>query len=299
MEIGYIGLGKMGYNMTERLVEKGHAVIAYDPDTQARGRAKDVGADTVGSIPELVAHIKAPRTVWIMVPHQAVDDVLHELLPLLEKGDTVIEGGNSPYKETIKRGAACALRGLRFLDAGVSGGPAGAKSGACLMVGGEQNVYIEYKSLFKDLSVDGGCAYAGPCGAGHFVKMIHNGIEYGMMQAIAEGFDILKNAPFKDPLPLHDIASLYNHGSVIQSRLVGWLRTGYEKHGINLEKISGSANASGEGLWTTETAHALNVPAVVIEASVQARTKSQTTPNYQGKVVSVLRNEFGGHDVSN
>ncbi len=298
MHIGYIGLGKMGRNMVERLHSKGYTLTAYDPDEHARGAVSGTNATTVDSLSALVTALPTPRTVWLMVPHTAVESVLNELLPLLDPNDTVIEGGNSPYKETIRRSALFEKKDIHFLDAGVSGGPGGAKNGACIMVGGTQAVYDTCATLFADLSVPNGSLYVGPSGSGHFVKMVHNGIEYGMMQAIAEGFDVLKNAPFETPLPLSDIASLYNHGSVITSRLVGWLASGYGKHGSELEDISGRASASGEGLWTVETAKELGIPVTVIADSLTAREKSQRTPNYQGKVVSVLRNEFGGHDVT-
>lgn len=298
MHIGYIGLGKMGHNMVERLHTKGYTLTAFDPDKHARATVSSQGITTVDSLSALVTALPAPRTLWLMVPHTAVETVLSELLTLLEPNDTVIEGGNSPYKETIRRSALFREKNIHFLDAGVSGGPDGARNGACIMVGGTQEVYTTYASLFADLSIPEGSLYVGPSGSGHYVKMVHNGIEYGMMQAIAEGFDVLKNAPFDTALPLPDIASLYNHGSVITSRLVGWLASGYGKYGPELEGISGSANASGEGLWTVETAKELSIPVTVIEDSLTARTKSQQTPNYQGKVVSVLRNEFGGHNVT-
>ncbi len=233
-----------------------------------------------------------------MVPHQVVEDVLSEIKPLLTKGDTIIEGGNSPFKDSIRRGKEFEEIGIHFLDAGISGGPGGAKNGACIMVGGKEEIYEKYKSLFKDLAVENGYAYVGKHGAGHFVKMVHNGIEYGMMQAIAEGFDVMKSAEFEQPLLLKNIANLYNHGSVVESRLVGWLLSGYEKYGENLSEITGSASASGEGLWTVETAKEMGIPITVIEESVNARTTSQTKPSYQGQLISVMRNQFGGHDAA-
>jgi 6-phosphogluconate dehydrogenase len=179
----------------------------------------------------------------------------------------------------------------------VSGGPSGAKNGACIMVGGKKDIVERYEQLFTDLAGTGGYAYVGECGAGHFVKMVHNGIEYGMMQALAEGFDLMRTAEFSKPLPLTTIADLYNHGSVIESRLVGWLLSGFTTYGENLDGISGSANASGEGLWTVETAKKSGVPVAVIEESVMARARSQEKPSYQGQLISVMRNQFGGHDA--
>lgn len=298
MDILYVGLGKMGQNMVERLLAKGHSVTAYDPIEEARNGAEKLGATTVVSLKELVVQSTQPRTIWIMVPHTIVETVLEELKPLLAKGDTIIEGGNSPYKDTIRRSKGFEERGINFLDAGVSGGPGGAKSGACIMVGGKKETYEKYETLFKDLTVENGYAYVGATGAGHFVKMVHNGIEYGMMQALAEGFDILQHAEFENPLPLKDIAKLYNHGSVIESRLVGWLLSGFEAYGERLEPITGSARASGEGLWTVETAKEMKISTPIIEDSVAVRNASLENPNYQGQLLSVMRNQFGGHDAS-
>jgi 6-phosphogluconate dehydrogenase len=296
MHIHYIGLGKMGLNMVKRLLEQGHTVDAFDPSEPACAEAQEAGAHIFSSLPKLLAQNETPKTVWLMVPHQAVDSVLEEILPLLGKGDTIIEGGNSPYKKSRMRAKQAHSAGIRFLDAGVSGGPSGARNGACIMVGGEEAVFDEYEKLFADLSVPNGYLYAGASGAGHFIKMIHNGIEYGMMQAIAEGFDIMRASEYT--LSLTDIADLYNHGSVIESRLVGWLQSGLDEYGEDLAGITGSASASGEGAWTVETAHALKVPATVIEDSLKAREKSQKKPSYQGQLISVMRNQFGGHSTS-
>ncbi len=293
MHIAYIGLGKMGRNMVERLLSKGHAVTAYDPSEDARAEASALGAKTVASLAALMSESPSPRTVWLMVPHQVVDNVLADLAPHLTEGDTIIEGGNSPFKETVRRAQAHNDSGIRFLDAGVSGGPGGAKDGACIMVGGDKTVFDEYKQLFKELSVEGGYAYMGKSGAGHFVKMVHNGIEYGMMQALAEGFDIMRQSDFD--LNLVDVARLYNHGSVIESKLVGWLHSGFVQYGQDLDAITGSASASGEGLWTVETAREMGIVVNVIEDSLKAREKSQKTPSYQGQLISVMRNQFGGH----
>jgi 6-phosphogluconate dehydrogenase len=295
MDITYIGLGKMGQNMVLRMLEKGHTVLAYDPSEEARTRAAAAGVTVVSTLEELMAELPAPRIVWLMVPHTVVDSVLDELSGYLASGDTVIDGGNSPFKETVRRAREHDRRGIRFLDAGVSGGPSGARHGACIMVGGAWDVYKEYEELFTDLATTDGSAYMGLSGAGHFVKMVHNGIEYGMMQAIAEGFDVMRRSAFD--LPLTDIAHLYNHGSVVESRLVGWLLAGFEAYGEDLAGITGSANATGEAAWTVETAHDLDVPTRVIEESLAARERSQKKPSYQGQVISVMRNQFGGHDA--
>lgn len=297
MHITYIGLGKMGLNMVERMLKHNHTVTAYDPNKDARQQAQESGAHTVDTIEALFQKTESPRTVWIMVPHAVVENVLTEIKPLLQKGDTVIEAGNSPFKDSQRRAKEFEERGIRFLDVGVSGGPGGARNGACIMVGGSHEVYEQYEPLFKDLTVENGYAYVGGHGAGHFVKMVHNGIEYGMMQSIAEGFDIMKHANFGGPLPLTDIAKLYNHGSVIESHLIEWLEEGYETHGEALEGITGSASASGEGKWTVETAEEMNITTPAIKSALQVRDESQKTPSYQGKVISMLRNQFGGHDA--
>jgi len=295
MKLGYIGLGKMGYNMVERLLEKGHEVVAFDRNQDAVAKIAKEGAEPAVSLQSLVRSLPAPRLVWIMVPYQAVDVVLNELAPLLGKGDTVIDGGNSPYKESIRRSRELGSRGIDFLDAGVSGGPGGARTGACIMVGGKRDVYQRFEKLFQDLSADKGYGYMGSSGAGHFVKMVHNGIEYGMMQALAEGFSIMKKSAFD--LDLAAIADLYNHRSVIESRLAEWLKKAYEQHGRDLTGISGSAAQSGEGMWTVDAAHELGVPAPVIKGALDFRLESQDKPSYTGKIISALRNQFGGHEA--
>jgi 6-phosphogluconate dehydrogenase len=293
--LGYIGLGKMGFNMVERLLEKKHHVAAFDKNREAVQSIATLGAAPSDSLEDVAAVLKHPRLVWIMVPYKAVDAVLTELTPHLEKGDTVIDGGNSPYKDSIRRAAELESRGIDFLDAGVSGGPEGARAGACIMVGGKREAFRRCESLFADLSAENGYAYLGPSGSGHFVKMVHNGIEYGMMQALAEGFTLLKASPFA--LDLARTADLYNRRSVIESRLVEWLREAYERYGADLEEISGSPEQSGEGAWTVQTAREWGIPAPVIEASLEFRLRSRENPGYIGRIITVLRHQFGGHDV--
>jgi 6-phosphogluconate dehydrogenase len=295
MKLGYIGLGKMGLNMVERLLEKGHQVVAFDRSHDAVTQAQEKGARTAETLAGLVAALPLPRLIWVMVPYGAVDAVLGELVPLLARGDTVIDGGNSPYKESIRRSGELALQSIDFLDAGVSGGPAGARKGACIMVGGRREAFLRLESLFADLSVEKGYGYMGRAGAGHFVKMVHNGIEYGMMQALAEGFAVLKAAPFG--LDLRKVADLYDHASVIESRLVGWLKAAYEQHGEELRDISGTVEQSGEGAWTVEAGRELGVPTPVIDDALRFRLQSREAPSYAGQVLSALRNQFGGHDV--
>jgi len=295
MKLGYIGLGKMGFNMVERLLEKDHLVVAFDRNIHVVKEIKNNGAQAADSLASLVDSLSQPRLVWIMVPYQAVDSVVSEIAPLLTKGDVVIDGGNSPYKESIRRAQELEARGIDFLDAGVSGGPAGARSGACIMVGGKKEVYQKCEALFQDLAVPGGVAYLGRSGAGHFVKMVHNGIEYGMMQALAEGFAIMKASDLK--LDLAKITDIYNHQSVIESRLVGWLKSAFLQYGEDLKEVSGSAAQSGEGLWTVEAGKELGIPAPVIEAALEFRITSQQSPSYTGKLISAMRNQFGGHEV--
>lgn len=294
-EIGYIGLGKMGKGMVENLLEKGWRVVAYNRTPAAVEEVTRVGAEGARTIDEMISKLASPRLVWLMVPHQAVDGVLEELVPLLSEGDTVIDGGNSFYKNSIRHANELAEKGIHFLDAGTSGGPGGARHGACTMVGGEKEIFDHYEELFRDISVKDGYAYFGKAGAGHFVKMVHNGIEYGMMQAIGEGFEVMKKSPFA--LDLARVANLYNHQSVIESRLVGWAESAFKEYGEDLEAISGKVSASGEGLWTVETAKELGVPVPIIEGSLRFREESQDNPSYTGQVVSALRNQFGGHSV--
>ncbi|MSU55657.1 MAG: decarboxylating 6-phosphogluconate dehydrogenase [Candidatus Taylorbacteria bacterium] len=295
MKLGYIGLGKMGKNMVLRMREKGVDVVAYNRSEAPRTEAKKVGIAVVDSIGALVGNLQKPRTVWVMVSNNGVDETLDELIKHLDRGDTVIDGGNSMYKDSVRRAVELEKKGIDFLDAGVSGGPKGARDGACIMVGGKKKVYEKYENLFEDLSASGAFAYMGKSGAGHFVKMVHNGIEYGMMQAVAEGFAVMRASDFK--LDLEKVANLYNHKSVVESRLVGWLSAGYEKYGTDLEEISGTVAHTGEGEWTVKAAKELGVAVPIIESSFKFRVMSEKNPSYAGKVLSTLRNQFGGHDA--
>jgi 6-phosphogluconate dehydrogenase len=295
MKLGYVGLGKMGLNMVERLLEKGNQVVAFDRDDAAAAQASAKGAETGTSLAGFVAVLPAPRLVWVMVPYRAVDAVLGELVPLLATGDTVIDGGNSPYKESIRRSRELAAKGIDFLEAGVSGGPAGARKGACIMVGGRQEVFRRSERLFADLSVEKGYGYMGRSGAGHFVKMVHNGIEYGMMQAYAEGFEILHASDYE--LDLEKISDLWNHGSVVRSWLLELATLAFNKNGQDLEQLKGWVADSGEGRWTVQEAIDHDVPAPIITLSLLTRFRSRQDDSYTGKVLAALRNEFGGHAV--
>jgi 6-phosphogluconate dehydrogenase len=296
MKLGYIGLGKMGFNMVERLLEKKYEVVVYDKNQDLVKTIARQGAHVADTLAAVASAVSSPRLFWIMVPYQAVESVLKELVPLLREGDTVIDGGNSPYKYSFRREAELEKLGVAFLDAGVSGGPQGARTGACIMVGGKAEVFLKQEKLFRDLTVENGYAHMGPAGAGHFVKMVHNGIEYGMIQALAEGFSLLKASPLG--LNLTRIADLYGHRSVIESRLTEWLKEAYEQHGADLMGISGSVGQSGEGMWTIEAARELSIPVPVIQNALDFRFHSQKYPSYTGKVVSALRNQFGGHEVN-
>lgn len=301
-EIAYIGLDKMGKNMVLRLLEKGWKVFAYNRTFSKTEEVIKEGATGAKTIKELVSQISSPRIIWLMVSHKAVDEVLGELIPLLSAGDMVIDGGNSPYRESMRREKELLAKGIKFLDIGVSGGPGGARNGACMMVGGKKELYEELDSVgfFKDTCVTGGYGYMGISGAGHFVKMVHNGIEYGMMQSIAEGFDLMRHSSEfgSDPnFDLEKIANVYSHGSVITSSLVSWMHDGYKKYGKDLNEISGKASASGEGKWTVEAGEREKIKMPVIAASLEVRTASQEKPSYQGKVVSTMRGEFGHHPV--
>src|SRR3989344_5545753 len=297
-EIGYIGLGKMGKNMVFRLLEKGWSVVAYNRNTEVVKEAAAKGAIGAASIKEMISSLSVSRIIWVMVSHQAVGDVINELAPLLDRGDMIIDGGNSPYRDSMKRGKELNKKGIQFLDIGVSGGPGGALNGACMMAGGEKELYdrLEKMKFFEDTCLPGGFGHMGSTGAGHFVKMVHNGIEYGMMQSIAEGFDLLRHSKEYD-LDLEKVASVYSNGSVVTSRLVSWMHDGYKKYGRDLNDISGKASASGEGKWTLEAGERENIPMPAIQSALKARGESQIKPTYQGKVVSTMRGEFGQHPV--
>ncbi len=297
MKIGYIGLGKMGQNMVERLLEKGYVVVASTRNKSILKKVENLGAIIAQDNADVIKKLDSPRLIWVMVPWKVVDGVIARILPELESGDIVIDGGNSPYKESIRRAQELAQKGINFLDVGVSGGPSGARNGASIMIGGKKEVFAKYKQLFCDLSIKNGYAYMGDSGAGHFVKMIHNGIEYGMMQAIAEGFALMKKSKFN--LDLSEVAKVYEHKSVIESRLISWLNKAYAKYGEDLVGISGKVSHSGEGLWTVNAARELNIPVPVIKSALKFREQSQDNPSYTGRVLSALRNRFGKHEVKN
>ena len=298
--IGIIGLGKMGANLTRRLMEKGWNVVGYNRSPEKTHALEKEGMTPAFSIRELVEKLPAQKIIWLMLPAgKTVDDMLFDeegVVTFLKRGGIIIDGGNSFYKDTLRRSQKVTAKGIHYLDVGTSGGPAGARHGACLMIGGKQNIYEKLEPLFKALAKNNSYQFFGFAGAGHFVKMVHNGIEYGMMQAIAEGFAILKKSRFK--LNLTDVAEIYNNGSVIESRLVGWMKKAFELHGENLKGVSGKVSHTGEGAWTVQTAHDLKMKAKIIEEALKFRIQSKKNPDFTGQAVSALREQFGGHSVT-
>ena len=289
MQIGYIGLGKMGLKMSGRLYSAGHDLFVYDKNKEFIEEASKFGAIKADSLEDLVCKLKKPRFVWLMVPHQSVDEVLKGLK--LSKRDTLVDGGNSFYKDSVERARKLERKGINFLDVGVSGGIKGAVEGACLMIGGKKKVFERYEEIFAVLAKDDGYRYLGKAGSGHFTKMVHNGIEYGMMQSIAEGFALLK----ENGIDLKEVSRLYNNGSIIESKLINFLEKAFEEHGMELENINGKVSMSGEGEWTVKTAKELGIEVPAIESAVEARRKSLKNPDYKGKILSALRHQFGGH----
>ncbi|RAP75894.1 phosphogluconate dehydrogenase (NAD(+)-dependent, decarboxylating) [Paenibacillus montanisoli] len=296
MRIGMIGLGKMGYNLAQNLLQNQHQVIVHDVNPEpGKQLASEFGAEFAASIEEVAAGLQSPRMVWIMVPAgKIVDQVLDTLIPVLEKGDIVIDGGNSHYKQSIARSEKMQAHGIRFLDVGTSGGTEGAARGGCFMIGGEQEAFELIEPLFQAIAVDKGYLYAGKSGSGHFLKMIHNGIEYGMMQSIAEGFELLSKSDFD--YNFEEVARVWSNGSVIRSWLMELTENAFSKD-PNLDHIRGIMQSSGEGKWTVESALDLQASTPVIALSLLMRYRSLETDTFHGKVVAALRNEFGGHAV--
>lgn len=299
-EIAVVGLGKMGRGIGLQLQEKGWRVVAYNRTREKTDELAESGLIPAYSYKELLEKCTStPRIVWIMVPAgEAVEEAIFSaegIVNFLQEGDIVIDAGNSFYKDAAEREKKLQEKNIRFLDVGVSGGPSGARHGACLMIGGSSELFAYLEPLFKAVSLEGGYAHFEGAGAGHFVKMVHNGIEYGMMQAIAEGFEVMKKSPYH--LDLTEVSRIYNRGSVIESRLVGWLKKAYEEYGEDLEAISGSINSTGEGEWTVKTAEEMGIPVPIIKGSFEFRKQSKQHPSYTGQVVSALRGQFGGHAV--
>ncbi|OQX10034.1 MAG: 6-phosphogluconate dehydrogenase (decarboxylating) [Desulfobulbaceae bacterium A2] len=299
MRIGMIGLGRMGMNMARRLLRSGHQLVTYNRTTAKVEEIAREGAEPAASVAELVGKLTAPRVVWLMLPAgETVDRHIGQLSNLLAPGDLIVDGGNSRHHDDIRRAAALATAGIRYLDAGVSGGIWGLDVGYCTMIGGAAEDYVMIEPLLRDLAPAGGYLHCGPTGAGHFVKMVHNGIEYGMMQAYGEGFALLEASPYGAGLDHRRIAALWNQGSVIRSWLLELLERAFDQD-PKLEKIRGHVDDSGEGRWTVDEAVALGVPAPVLALSLFARFQSRDDNGFTNRVLAALRREFGGHAVVN
>ncbi len=286
MQLGMVGLGRMGSGMTKRLEQAGHEVRTYDP--QVASTAKTLGA--------LKKQLDTPRHVWLMIPAgEITEKAFQSLLKILDPGDTIVDGGNSNFRDSQRRYKEARKQKISFVDVGVSGGIWGLEVGFCLMAGGDKAVAKRLEPIFASLAPEDGYAHVGPSGAGHFVKMVHNGIEYGLMQSYSEGFEVMNASEF--PLDLHEIAGIWRYGSVVRSWLLELLHAAFERDGAKLEKIRGYVDDSGEGRWTIAEAIAEDVPAPVITAALFARFASRQDESFAAKVNAALRNQFGGHAV--
>jgi 6-phosphogluconate dehydrogenase len=286
MQLGMIGLGRMGANMAKRLEERGHELKTYDPQVDS----------TAKTLEELRDELNAPRTFWMMVPAGAItEQTFQTLIQIADAGDVIVDGGNSNFHDSQRRYAEAKEQGVGFVDAGVSGGVWGYANGYCLMVGGDTDAVAQVEPVFRDLAPEDGYAHVGGAGAGHFTKMVHNGIEYGLMQAYAEGFAVMEKSEFG--LDLHEVAGIWRYGSVVRSWLLDLLYNAFEAEGKDLEKIRGYVEDSGEGRWTIAEAIAEDVPVPVITAALFARFASREDESFAAKVNAALRNQFGGHAV--
>jgi 6-phosphogluconate dehydrogenase len=298
MEIAMIGLGRMGANMAQRLMRGGHTVVGYDPAAAARALLEKNGAQTAASLEQMVAKLKAPRTVWLMVPAgEITDSTITSLVPLLAAGDTIIDGGNSNYRDTQRRAALVAQRKIEYVDSGTSGGVWGLAEGYSLMIGGDEAVVERLRPIFETLAPakDQGWGRVGPVGSGHYTKMVHNGIEYGLMQAYAEGFSILQHkTEFK--LDLHQIAEIWRYGSVVRSWLLDLTAIALDKN-PTMAGIAPYVADSGEGRWTVADAIELGVSAPVITLSLLERLRSRDNDSFTDKLLAAMRNQFGGHEI--
>lgn len=291
-----IGLGRMGGNMVERLLKGGHQLVVWDRSAEAIAESVKDGAKAARDLADVCARLGSPRIIWIMVPAGApVDETIASLRPSLSKGDILIDGGNSNYHDTMRRAADLASVGIEYVDCGTSGGIWGLANGYCLMVGASDRAFTTCEPIFRTLAPESGYAHVGPSGAGHYVKMIHNGIEYGLLQAYAEGYEIL-HASKSFELDLHQVAALWNRGSVVRSWLNELAERAFAKE-VDLESIRGFVSDSGEGRWTVQEAIDIDVPAPVITLSLLTRLRSRQPDSFSAKVIAALRNEFGGHAV--
>lgn len=295
MKIGFIGLGKMGLNMVHRLLKDNHEIVVYNRSREPIEEVEKLGAIAADSVKDLIGKLEGRKVIWLMVPSgKPVDENIAALMPHLNKDDIIIDGGNSYFKETQTRAKLCQQNGINFVDCGTSGGIWGLKEGYCLMYGGSKNAVNHCESIFKTLAPENGYLYCGDSGAGHFVKMVHNGIEYGMMQAYAEGFEILEKSQFN--IDLTAVSKVWQYGSVVRSWLLELAHLALTDD-PKLEKIKGFVQDSGEGRWTVQTAIELDVPAHIITSSLFNRFQSRQDESFAMKMLAALRNEFGGHSV--
>lgn len=296
MKIGMIGLGKMGYNLALNLKDHGYEVIAYNRSQPALDLIRGEGVVGTTDLGEFVELLPQPRVIWIMIPAgEAVDKMIDELIQLVDPNDILMDGGNSHYKDTLRRYGLLKAKGINFVDVGTSGGIKGAREGACTMIGAEDEIFKIIEPIMAAISVPNGYCHVGRNGSGHYVKMIHNGIEYGMMQAIGEGFEVLQASPFD--LNYEEVAHVWNYGSVIRSWLMELTEDLFAKD-PNLEGFQGVIDSSGEGLWTLQEALELQVPVPVTAMSLFTRFSSKDPNSFSNRVVAGLRNKFGGHDFT-
>jgi 6-phosphogluconate dehydrogenase len=297
MQLAMIGLGRMGGNMVERLMRHGHELVVYDRSDEAMAKYEKLGASRAGDLAAVVRGLATPRVIWIMVPAgDPVDQTIASLVPALSPGDIIIDGGNSNFHDTIRRGQQLAKSKIELIDSGTSGGVWGLENGYCLMVGGTDAAVKHCEPIFTALAPENGYAHVGPIGAGHYVKMVHNGIEYGMLQAYAEGYEILHASKIFPEIDLKQVAEVWQHGSVVRSWLNELAASAFARD-ASLADLKGWVADSGEGRWTVQEAIDLDVPAPVITLSLQARFRSRQTDSFGAKVIAALRNEFGGHAV--
>jgi 6-phosphogluconate dehydrogenase len=294
LKLGFIGLGRMGNNMVLNLLDHKYEVVVYNRTQEKMVEAVGAGAVGATSISELVKSLPEKKVIWLMVnAGEALDAVLAELTPLLKEGDIVVDGGNSYYKDSQKRYENLRKIGISYMDCGTSGGMGGARNGACLMIGGDRESFDHIKNIFQDLAIPDGFAYLGGSGAGHYVKMVHNGIEYGMMSALGEGFEAIKNSPLN--INLKEVAKVYSHGSIVESKLMGWLAESFNEDGY-LDAISGEVPKGETEEEMKKLLSESDMPSLV--NALKVREDSRTKPSYAGKLISAMRNKFGGHKVN-
>ena len=297
MQLAMIGLGRMGGNMAERLMRHGHEMVVFDRTAETVAKYEKLGATGTSDLAKMVQALRAPRVIWIMVPAgDPVDQTIATLTPMLSPGDIIIDGGNSNFHDTIRRGQQLAQSKIELIDSGTSGGIWGLENGYCLMVGGSEPAVKHCEPIFTALAPENGYAHVGPTGSGHYVKMVHNGIEYGLLQAYAEGYEILHASKIFPKLDLEQISEVWQHGSVVRSWLNELAASAFARD-ASLGAVKGWVADSGEGRWTVQEAIDLDVPAPVITLSLLARFRSRQTDSFGAKVIAALRNEFGGHEV--